>query len=307
MTADTSDAAGARGSAPETRSGTYRLRRYGRAATSVVRDPVEGLERVREKLADRHQRRVGAIATAADAHWEGPLHELLGRPWPCQAAGSFAPLWSDTVRSLGDRGVQVGRGAFGGWDDADPGLARAAWCLTCHLEPATVVETGVARGFTTRMVLDALEAGSAGRLYSIDLPPPLERRRIEDEAGAAVPQRVRERWTLVEGSSRRRLPGLLDQLGSIDLFIHDSRHTHRNMSFELSLAWDALAPGGFLLADDVHCNTAFSQCVRRFGTPPALVCASDDHRGMFGLIQKPAAGLRLVADHGFAAALPARR
>ncbi len=272
-----------------------------------MRDPVEGLERVREKLADLRQRRVGPIATETDGHWEATLHALLGRPAPCRESARFAALWADAVRSVGDRGVPVGRGAFGGWDDADPGLARAVWCLACHLRPATVVETGVARGFTTRMVLEALETAGAGRLYSIDLPPPLERRRIEDEAGAAVPQRLRERWTLVEGSSRRRLPGLLDELGSIDLFIHDSRHTYRNISFELSLAWEALTPGGFLLADDVHCNTAFSHCINRFGTPPALVCTSDDRQGLFGLIQKPAAGARRAADPGSAAPAPAPR
>jgi hypothetical protein len=264
-----------------------RLRRYGRAMLSVARDPVEGVERVREKLADVRQRRAGPTSLAADADWESSLHSLLHLPCPCDEIDAFGPLWSETVGSLGRRGLEVGRGAYGGWDDADPGFARAAWCVTRHLGPRTVVETGVARGFTTRMILEALEANGVGRLCSIDLPPPLERQRVADEAGAAVPDRLKGRWTLVEGSSRRRLPQLLEQLGTIDLFIHDSRHTHRNVSFELALAWSALNPGGFLLADDVHCNAAFAQSVGRFGRPPAIVCASDDEQGSFGLIQKP--------------------
>jgi Methyltransferase domain len=298
MAAGTPGEAGA-GAAPLTgRSPTARVRRYGRAAQAVARDPVEGVERLREKLADRRQRRRGPVAAATETHWERSLHALIGRPWPCPTAAAFGPLWSDTMRSVGAHGVAVGRGAFGGWDDGDSGLARAAWCLTSHLEPLAVVETGVARGFTTRMVLQALADGGAGRLYSIDLPPPLERRRIDTEIAAAVPHRLRGWWTLVEGSSRRRLPGLLEQLGTIDLFIHDSRHTHRNISFELSLAWEALRPGGVLLADDVHCNTAFAECVSRFGAPPALVCPSDDHRGRFGLIQKPGPDRPPVAGPG---------
>lgn len=269
-----------------------RLRRYGRAALSVVRDPVEGVERVREKFSDVAQRRAGPTWIQADVDWEAVLHGLLRLPWPCREVETFKPLWSETTGSLGRRGLQVGRGAFGGWDDADPGFARAAWCATRHLEPLTVVETGVARGFTTRMILEALHANGAGRLFSIDLAPPLERRRLEDETGAAVPDRLRGRWTLVEGSSRRRLPGLLDDLGAIDLFIHDSRHTFRNISFELRAAWSALNPGGLLLADDVHCNAAFDETVRKVGRPPAIVCASDDQRGMFGVIQKPHAAAR---------------
>ncbi len=278
------------------RTGRAAVRRSGRAALSVLRDPVEGAERVWEKLADVRQRRRGPTAMEADTRWEASLHALLRAPWPCEETDAFAPLWSQTVQSLGRRGLQVGRGAYGGWDDADPGFARAAWCVTRHLQPRTVVETGVARGFTSRVILEALEANGVGRLWSIDLPPPLERRRLEDETGAAVPDYLKGRWTLVEGSSRRRLPGLLEELGTIDLFIHDSRHTHRNISFELAAAWSALNPGGFLLADDVHCNGAFGQSVRRFGRPPAVVCASDDEQGLFGLINNPGATARVRPD-----------
>lgn len=287
MSSDTAVQAAARRFTRMDSATARRLGRFGRAALTVARDPVEGVERIREKLADVSQRRHAPAAVEADTSWEASLHALLGAPWPCPEAKAFVSVWSETVQSLGHRGLQVGRAAYGGWDDADPGLARAAWCLTRHLEPLTVVETGVARGLTTRVVLEALEANAVGRLCSIDLPPPLERRRLEEEAGAAVSQHLKGRWTLIEGSSRRCLPGLLDELGTIDLFIHDSRHTHRNISFELALAWGALSPRGFLVADDVHCNSAFDESVRRFGDPRALVCASDDERGMFGLIEKP--------------------
>jgi hypothetical protein len=264
-----------------------RLRRTARAAWAVVSDPVEGVERVREKLADMSQGQAAPAVMAADADWEVSLHALLGAHWPCDTAEAFDPLWSATVGSVQGRGLTVGRGAFSGWDDADAGLARAAWCLAGHRKPLTVVETGVARGFTARVVLEALEANGGGRLFSVDLPPPMQQRRLANETGAAVTDLLRGRWTLIEGSSRRRLPGLLRELGTIDLFIHDSRHTHRNMSFELRLAWAALNPGGFLLADDVHRNAAFDESVQTFGRPPAIVCASDDRRGMFGVIRKP--------------------
>jgi Methyltransferase domain len=267
---------------------TFRRRaaRLGRAAAVVVRDPAEGVERVREKIANEGQRWTKANSVAPDPVWQASLHNLLGASWPCAACEGFDALWGTTVGRLEAEGLAIGRGSYSGWDDADPGLARAAFCLTHHRVPAVVVETGVARGFTTRMILEAMEAKGCGHLYSIDLPPPLDQRRLADETGAAVADSLRGRWTLIEGSSRRRLPGLLKDLGAIDLFVHDSRHTRRNIIFELQLVWPALRTGGFLLADDIHGNTAFEESVRAFGEPSSIVCASDDERGQFGLIRK---------------------
>jgi hypothetical protein len=245
------------------------------------------MDRVREKIANETERWGEPNPLSADPNWEAALHAHVSAPWPCKPAEAFPALWSQIVGSLESRGLSVGRGSFSGWDDADPGLARAAWCLSHHAKPLTVVETGVARGFTTRAVLEALNDNGGGWLFSIDLPPPLEQRRLAQETGAAVTDALKERWTLIKGSSRQRLPGLLRELGTIDLFIHDSRHTRRNISFELQLAWRALRPGGILLADDIHGNTGFKDCLAAFGSPPAIVCSSDDQRGQFGLVFKP--------------------
>jgi hypothetical protein len=264
-----------------------RAARLGRAAAVVLRDPAEGVERVREKIANEGQRWTKANSLAPDPAWQASLHGLLGVSWPCAACDRFDSLWRTAVGELEAEGLAIGRGSFSGWDDADPGLARAAFCLTQHGAPEIVVETGVARGFTTRMILEAMETNNHGRLYSIDLPPPLDQRRLADETGAAVSESLRGRWTLIEGSSRRRLPSLLKELGTIDLFVHDSRHTRRNIMFELQLAWPAVRPGGFLVADDIHASTAFEESVGAFGSPSSIVCASDDQRGLFGLIRKP--------------------
>lgn len=264
-----------------------RLDRLTRAASVVIHDPVEGMERIREKIADESARWSKSSSLTPDPEWQATMHGLLGVEWTCEAVGAFTPLWGDAVSGLKDKGLAVGRGTFSGWDDGDPGLAGAAWCLTRHQRPRVVVETGVARGFTTRIVLEALEANDYGHLYSIDLPPPLDEGRLTSETGAAVTDALKPRWTLIEGSSRRRLPGLLRELGAIDMFIHDSRHTRRNITFELQLAWKALLPGGFMLADDIQSTVAFEECVAAFGSPPAIACASDDQRGRFGLIQKP--------------------
>ena len=77
---------------------------------------------------------------------------------------------------------------------------------------------------------------------SIDLPP--IDRSLQQQVGAAVGNRYADRWSYLKGSSRRHLPILLARLGQIDLFIHDSLHSERNVRFELDRAWAALKPGG---------------------------------------------------------------
>ena len=274
----------ANGSAPG-----YEYRRWIRAAATAARDPVDGLERVRERVAAIRRSPRPSTGLEADAAGEKQMHALLGIDWPCDAATTFNELWQSTLESLERQGLSFGRRTYSGWDDADPGFARAAWCLTRHSVARVVVETGVARGLTSRVILEALSANGSGRLCSIDLPPVMKEPGSEGETGAAVSEGLKRRWTLVRGSSRRRLPRLLAELGTIDLFVHDSKHSDRNVSFELPRAWAALRPGGFLLVDDVHHNHAFASCVERFGRPPAIVCHSDDGNGLFGVIRKPAA------------------
>jgi hypothetical protein len=202
------------------------------------------------------------------------------------------------------KGMKIGRGAFGGWGDGEPGLVRAVWHLVRHLQPAHVVETGVARGFTTRVILEALERNGAGHLWSIDLPPPLKP-ELHGQVGAAVLVCLHHRWSYIKGSSARCLPGLLSRLGQIDLFIHDSRHTERNVRFELDRAWAALRPGGALVVDDIDLNWGFSSFRQIFPDHPFLICYAEplqpdlprfDGKGLFGIIRKEVTAAGLAGD-----------
>jgi predicted O-methyltransferase YrrM len=217
---------------------------------------------------------------------EERVHGQIGVSWPCEEQADFDEVWHGALAELTARGVPVGRAAFGGWDDGDARLARLAWCLTRHLRPARVVETGVGRGLTTHVLLEALERNGDGQLWSIDLPPLLER-ELADETGLAVPQRLRGRWTLLQGSSRRRLPRLLARIGQVDLFLHDSMHTTRNVRFELDHVWPVLARGGAVLIDDVEKNAATGQFVRAHPEAPCVISPAADGEAMIGCLVKP--------------------
>jgi hypothetical protein len=261
-----------------------------RAAGAIARDPFEGLERLRERAAERRERRRPQPEYAAEADWGRPLHELLDTRFPCDLVAGFWTIWFDATAMLATAGLVTGRGSYGGWDDADAAFASAVWCAATHLRPRHVVETGVARGMTTRVALEALRHNGDGRLWSIDVPPLIER-GLASQTGAAVPAAVRDRWELVLGSSRRRLPSLVGALGRVDVFVHDSMHTGRNVSFELGSIWPVLSPGGVILVDDVDHNDAFDTFTRTTPGLRSIVARHDDGRGMFGIIRKDASAV----------------
>jgi hypothetical protein len=252
-----------------------RLAYAGRAAKAIAAQPSEGIERTLERIAQWREWRRPPWRYEATEPGEERVHELIGAEWPCEERHAFDDVWNAALDELAGRGLQVGRGAFGGWDDGDTRLGRVAWCLARHLRPDRVVETGVARGLSTRVLLEALARNGNGHLWSIDLPPLLDD-RLAEQTAAAVPERLYDRWTLLRGSSRRVLPGLVAELGQIDLFVHDSMHTARNLGFELEQVWPALAPRGAALIDDVETNTATGRFLQANPELPAVISSSDD-------------------------------
>ena len=152
-----------------------------------------------------------------------------------------------------------------------------------QLRPEVAVETGVANGFSTSFSLLALDKNGAGELHSVDLPREVGRAYEEgafyegegragipagSEPGWLIPPDLKQRWTLILGRTQDELPPLLDRLGTIDSFMHDSEHSFDCMWFEFNAAWPHLRPGGVLLSDDVNSTEAFPRFAREQGREP---------------------------------------
>jgi len=210
--------------------------KLGRYLRGLMANPVEAALYIPEYISRRHEYHA---SYEPDLNWEVRLHNWLGAPWPCSERTKLDVLWRDIESELQTQGLRFGRQTYGEYSDVEISLARAAWCSVLHKRPSVVVETGVARGVTSRIVLEALNRNDQGHLWSIDLPHPFEK-SLHAQTGAAVPGSRRTRWSYIEGSSRRRLPALLRSLAQVDLFIHDSLHTARNTRFEMEQALNAL-------------------------------------------------------------------
>lgn len=129
------------------------------------------------------------------------------------------------------------------------------------LSPEIVVETGPFNGAASSFLLQALEDNGTGRLLSFDLQDAVDALDVPLPAGSKpgwlVPDRLRPRFELVLGDTRKTLRARLAAEPPIGLFLHDSLHTARHMLFEYRVAWRHLSSGGLLLSDDASWNKAF--------------------------------------------------
>ncbi len=143
------------------------------------------------------------------------------------------------------------------------------YALVREYKPEIVVETGINSGFSSYFILRALHDNNMGKLYSIDpdefclgigrLAGDRNSSETGKKIGWFVPDELKDRWEIVRGLSSDVLVPLLDRLGSIDMFLHDSEHSYEVMSFEYNTAWKYLKSGGILLSDDVLHTPAFKE------------------------------------------------
>ena len=259
-----------------------------------VNDRVRGLKRTLYRAARnvRHPRRlVEARRIRSEvAGFVGGDSVLRGYERELEASGLREHLLEkgrDHAASVGGSGHSLGAIGYteGGY----------LYALFRELRPQTAVETGVANGFSTAFALLALGRNGEGHLHSVDLPREVGRTYDSgtfyegegragippgSESGWLIPAELRERWTLVLGRTQDELPPLLDRLGTVDSFMHDSEHSFDCMWFEFNEAWPHLREGGVLLSDDVNSTEAFPRFAREQGRRPVRLA-----RGM-ALVQK---------------------
>lgn len=229
------------------------LRKFMSLAAVMGRDPREFVQRVGAIAAGRIEPWRHRPPSYDAVEWRAAaasLGRLLGGEFEAAAAEESLHRVEAEVRSRLDK---LRGGPIAEQHNGDQLFGRCCYAVIRALKPEIVIETGVAHGVSSAYMLAALDRNDHGHLHSIDLPP--HDRGAEELVGAGVPDALRPRWTLHRGMSRSVLPALVTRLGRVDLFVHDSDHTHANMTFEFRTV-DGLAR--VIIADDIELNTAFA-------------------------------------------------
>ncbi|WP_135255583.1 class I SAM-dependent methyltransferase [Thermus caldilimi] len=180
---------------------------------------------------------------------------------------------------------QAAKGSpIGGW--FTPFGQALLYALVRLFKPSVAVETGVAAGGSSRIILYVMQKNEKGRLFSIDLPEGDMKLYPKDivnsrigtylppgySTGWLVPEWLKGRWKLYMGDARLLLPELLESIGEVDLFLHDSLHTSEQVRMELEVVFPRLRRGGLLMADDVNedWTLAFVDFIQEQGLRPAV-------------------------------------
>lgn len=141
------------------------------------------------------------------------------------------------------------------------------------LKPDSMIETGVANGFSSWVILNAMHKNGKGKLYSIDLPgndTNADYNLPSEQIGRVVPEILRSNWSLRLGDGKQLLPALMQELGQIDVFFHDSDHSYEHMKFEFEQSFPYIRSGGLILSDDIHKNNSFEEFYLREKLPTVL-------------------------------------
>jgi len=173
------------------------------------------------------------------------------------ANGLDPNLWSEAVefaekqrltadKQLSEVGVDLGGG----------GAYHLLYFLTRLLRPQTVVETGVAAGFSSRAFLSALRRNGSGRLFSSDFPY-FRLHAPERYIGILVEPELRSDWQPLINGDRRNLLEILDKVSEINLVHYDSDKSYEGRSFAIHTLAPKLTHDAVVLFDDIQDNWHF--------------------------------------------------
>lgn len=140
--------------------------------------------------------------------------------------------------------------------DSAEELAVFLYAYVIAFKPRIIIETGVANGISTNMIMSALEQYQ-GVLHSFDINPK-----------CAFVYSGSGNWNfhLLKKNYAKQLKSKTQNLKNVDLWIHDSDHSYSWQKFEYSIASQLLTPNsGMLVSDDVDTTSAFGKFSKKNG------------------------------------------
>jgi hypothetical protein len=128
--------------------------------------------------------------------------------------------------------------------------------ITRYNKPAVVVETGVASGFSTFSILDALSKNQKGHLYSSDLPY-FRLPNPTQYIGIVVPDVLKSRWSLYTKGDHLNLKNVCACIRHIDVFHYDSDKSYKGRAMVFSFLRDYLSNKSWVIMDDIQDDSFF--------------------------------------------------
>jgi predicted O-methyltransferase YrrM len=197
-------------------------------------------------------------------------------------------LWAETQKFLAE--------LFTRWEELKKTLpdglggnacVRLLFFLTRLHKPQTIVETGVAMGFSSQGFLQALQRnGGAGHLYSSDFPY-FRLPNAEKYIGCMVEDALKPNWSLYINGDDVNLPKIMAELERngtrIDLFHYDSDKSYAGRERGYATASKYFSNNVVIVFDDIQDNPHFHDFVMKNKPAKWRVLANRDG-GYVGLV-----------------------
>lgn len=141
-------------------------------------------------------------------------------------------------------------------------------------KPEIFLETGVANGITSLLILSGMRSNGNGKLISFD---------VSDDVGQVIPLELRKRWDLriLKKPFKTSFLKELNLIQQVDMFCHDSDHSFKWQSFEYNSVFDYMRKGGMMLSDDIDSSYAFVEFIKSKKTRSYSLI---DTRKIFGVV-----------------------
>lgn len=246
--------------------------------SSILREP-QNASIIGGKVIQRLRRGKSSIDHVANHHWMAQ-HSVSS----AEIAAAIDPdAWheaQDFERALRERAGSIINSVP--IPMATGGAFSFLYWLIRVFTPHTVVETGVAAGFTSASILAALEKNGGGRLFSSDFPY-FRHPNPEKYIGILVEPELRKNWSLSISGDAKALPKIIEEVDRIDLLHYDSDKSYAGRDFAMKLVLPKLSPDGLIIMDDIWNDSWFHDFVTREKRAFVIL---DKRYGVIGAIEK---------------------
>ena len=130
-------------------------------------------------------------------------------------------------------------------------------------KPKIILETGVALGFSSKAILEAIEVNKEGKLFSSDYPY-LNAKNGKQNIGLLVDKHLRQNWMLFLDGDSKNIKNIKQLITSIDLFHYDSDKSVLGRQFTILSLKELLHANSIIVMDDIQDNLFFKNFTEKY-------------------------------------------
>ena len=131
-----------------------------------------------------------------------------------------------------------------------------------YYKPDKIIETGVAAGTSSEVILQAINKNNKGYLYSSDLPY-YKIEQSEKFIGTVVSEELKKFWKLDIRGDHYALDDFINLCSKIDFFHYDSDKSYNGRNFAMKKVNKHFSLNAVLIMDDIQDNLFFKNFVEK--------------------------------------------